>query len=92
MISKKQLTEKVHRMKEIKCQISDLNLEYDNLKSEIQADMLKRGVSELTGEDWCVSWIYYNRNNFDTESFKEEHPKLYESYHNVKEVQKFLVN
>lgn len=80
MYSKKTLTEKVHRIRDLERQISDMETELENLKYDIKSDMEKREVDVLTGDDWKASWIEYMSQRFDQTQFKKDHPDLYESY------------
>ena len=91
MYSQKKLTEKVHRLRELERQMSDIEIEIENLKDALKSDMDKRGVTELVGDDWKITWNFYGSSRFDQKVFKEDHPELYEQYRHVYEVRKFLV-
>jgi predicted phage-related endonuclease len=80
MYSKKTLTEKVHRLRELERQVSDLEIEIENLKDELKQDMEKRQVNELIGDDWKITWSSYESSRFDQKGFKVDHPQLFEQY------------
>lgn len=91
MYSKKKLTEKVHRLRDLERQISDLEIELENLKDDLKADMDKRGVTELVGDDWKITWNFYGSSRFDQRGFKDDHPDLYEAYRHEYEARRFSV-
>ena len=91
MYSQKKLTEKVHRLRELERQMSDIEIEIENLKDALKSDMDKRGVTELVGDDWKITWNFYGSSRFDQKEFKEDHPELYEQYQREYASRKFLV-
>lgn len=80
MFSQKKLTERVHKLKELERQEQDLHTQIENLKNEIKREMENRGVDQLIGEDWQVSWTQVTTNRFNQSAFKKEHPHLFESF------------
>lgn len=91
MTSKKKLTEKVHRLRELENQISILETEAENIKDELKSIMMKEGVDELTGDDWKVTWKKVLSSRFDQSNFKASHPDLFESFKVISESRRFNV-
>ena len=53
--------------------------------------MDKRGVTELVGDDWKITWNFYGSSRFDQRGFKDDHPDLYEAYRHEYEARRFSV-
>lgn len=80
MYNLEELTEKVHRLKELMRQAEDINTTIDNIKNDIKAHMEKNDLTELVGEDWKVTWKSIDSMRFDQKSFSSKHPELFESF------------
>lgn len=91
MISQKKLDEKVKRLKALKRDHEDLETQIKNLEDELKSEMLDRGVSELKGEDWIVTWTTIQSNRFDQSAFRVVHPDLFESFKSITESKRFSV-
>lgn len=91
MCSKKKLDEKVKKLKELIRKSEDLDIQIDNLKNELKEEMTTRGVTELKGDDWVVTWNTVSSNRLDQTLLKSCHPEIYESCKVVTESKRFIV-
>lgn len=69
---------RISELAEIESQIEKLRRQAEEIKDEIKQFM--GAEEELITENYVVKWINVESNRFDTKLFKEDHPKLYESY------------
>ena len=91
MISQKKLDEKVKILKALKREYEDLETQIKNLEEELKSEMLSRGVTELKGEDWIITWTTIQSNRFNQSAFRSVHPDLFESFKSITESKRFLV-
>lgn len=92
MYNSDELTDKVHLLKKLKRDAEDLESQIKNLENELKSEMEEKGVSELTGEDWKITWNYVNSNRFDQSAFKTIHPDLFESFKVATSSRRFLLS
>lgn len=90
MCNNKKLAEKVHLLKQLEREQEGLEAKINNLKNEIKEELTKRGVNELEGEDWKVTWNPYTTTRFDQSKFKTAYPDLYEQFKISSESRKFV--
>lgn len=91
MMNNVELTEKVRLLKQLDRKMSDLETRIENLKNELKEEMTSRGVDELKGEDWVITWKSVSSKRFDQSAFKALNPTMYEDYSKITESKRFVV-
>lgn len=91
MCTMNKLTEKVHTLRQLESEVVAMNSRIEALKNEIKEELNRRGVSELVGDDWKVTWNSYSSSRFDQSAFRKAHPDLYESFKVISESKRFTV-
>lgn len=88
----KKLIELAKRYKEIQAQEAQLKKEKDEIKNILMAEMKERGLEQLLLDAYKILYSKYETTKFDTQSFKEEHSKMYNRYTYTSVQEKVLVN
>lgn len=68
------MTKKVHELRELKRMLEELNAEIEAIQEEIKGEMTARGVEELEGVDWRITWHSVTSSRLDTTAMKKELP------------------
>ena len=71
---------RINRIKELEAQKKELETQINELKNEIKKTMEQRGVDECRTKNFVVRWKEIVSNSFDSKTFKNENPEVYESY------------
>lgn len=79
-MKKDTVIKKCEKFKELQRQIDELSYELDNIKEELKADMVERGVDEYVVGGFTISYKAVISNRFDSKAFKEKYGSLYENY------------
>lgn len=91
MMNIEELTEKVRLFKQLDREASDLNTRIENIKNELKEEMTARGVDELKGEDWVITWKTVESKRLDQSLFKSAHPDIFEKFTSISESKRFTV-
>ncbi len=75
-----ELKKKIEELKELEGLIKEAEAEVEALKDEIKAEMDKEHKEEMSVDRYTVRWKAVFTNRFDTTTFKEAMPKVYEAY------------
>ena len=76
----------------IRSMISELEAEAEALTDKIKSAMTERGEETLTGDGWKASWKNVNSSRFDSKSFKEDYPDVYEAYSKATTTTRFTLS
>lgn len=76
----------------IRAMIAELEAEAEALTDKIKSAMIERGEETLTGDGWKASWKNINSSRFDSKSFKEDYPDVYEAYSKKTTTTRFTVS
>ena len=71
---------KVAQLLKIQKKEKEMKREKDRLKKEIQDEMTARKVSKIGTKKFEASWIWYSTHRFDSTTFKEKMPELYDKF------------
>ena len=75
-----ELNEKIQDIRELKRMVEELTNEINSLQDEIKEELNARGVEELAGVDWKVSYKTVMVNRLDTNAIKREFPEIIEEF------------
>ena len=75
-----ELNEKIQDIRELKRMVEELTNEINSLQDEIKEELNARGVDELAGVDWKVSYKTVMVNRLDTNAIKREFPEIIEEF------------
>lgn len=90
-MSKKEMTQKVKELRELRRFIDELTGEAEAIADEIKAQMTADGVDTLTGDDFKVTWKPIKTSRFDGKAFKTAMPDLYERFVRQTETRRFVL-
>lgn len=91
MYNENELNEKVHALRQMKKEAEDLAAKIKSIEDELKTEMTERGVDELSGDDWKITWKVVGSNRLDQSAFKTLYPDLYESLKTYSESRRFLL-
>lgn len=92
MLSERTLDKKVATLKKLKAQQKELEEMITKIEDSLKAEMEERKEYKLEGKTWKVTWDMVTSSRFDQNSFKEAHPKLFESYKKPSSSRRFLLS
>ena len=90
MLGARAIDNRVAKIAELEARKADLVAEIDKIKAELQDDMTEKGVDELNGFHYKVTWKEVVSNKFDTTLFKKERKALYDAYLKATAARRFL--
>lgn len=79
-MSTKEINAAVRKIKALQRKADILDDEIEKLKSEVKAEMMALGVSELTAGTYKVKYTSVVTERFDTKAFKTSHEDIYRMY------------
>ena len=79
-LPEKKLAEIVVRYKEIQVEENKLKAEKEELKALLKTDMKLKQLSKLDIEDIHVTYSEFVKEYFNSQAFKEAHPKMYKEF------------
>lgn len=91
-LTTKKLVELAKRYKEISAQEAQLKKEKDQIKEVLMNEMKTRKEEELIVDVYKIIYSKYDTTKFDTNTFKQEHSKMYDKYCYTNTCEKLLVN
>ena len=79
-MNKRTLQAKIKKYAELSNQIADLTKQKDALTAELKEYMITESLDTLTTKQYKIKYSSYERINFNSKIFKEEHPRIYDRY------------
>lgn len=79
-MNKRTLQAKIKKYAELSNQIAELTKQKDSLKAELKEYMINQSLDTLTTKEYKIKYSTYERINFNSKIFKEEHPRMYDRY------------
>lgn len=80
----------LNRREELVQMIGKMEKEKDTIDQKIKLEM--QDAAYATTEDYRIAWTTNESRRLDSKRFKEEHPKLYDSYCKTINSRRFTVN
>ena len=68
------MTKTIHELRELRRMAEEINAEIEALQDVLKQEMTARGVEELAGDDWRVTWHSVTSSRLDTTAMKKELP------------------
>ena len=90
MLGARAIDNRVAKIADIEARKRELNAELEALKNELKDEMSERGIDELHGSKFRVSWKDVVSHRFDSALFKKERGALYSEYLKVVSDKRFL--
>ena len=90
-MSERTLLNKVRKLKELEQQKKEIEKQIEQAQQEIKNEMSNKGTEEMTAGDYIIRWTSLVRNSFDSKSFKEKHPRLYNQFMKSSESKRFSI-
>ena len=90
MLGVRAIDNRVAKIEELEARKAAIVAEIDKVKGELQEDMVEKGVDELRGLHYKVSWKEVVSNKLDTTLLKKEHKALYDAYLKATSARRFL--
>ena len=87
----KEITAKVHELKELKLMAEELEAQITTIEDEIKAEMTAQNINEIVLGIFKVRWTKVVSSRFDSKAFKETHASLYDQYCKPVESKRFSV-
>ena len=79
-MSVNEMITKVRELKELKAMAEELAAAISTIEDEIKAEMTARNVEELTVDVYKIRYKTVNSSRFDSSSFKNAMPDLYNQF------------
>lgn len=79
-MNKRTLQAKINKYAKLSNQIADLTKQKDALTAELKEYMITESLDTLTTKKYKIKYSSYERINFNSKNFKEEHPRMYDRY------------
>lgn len=79
-MNKRTLQAKINKYAKLSNQIADLTKQKDALTAELKEYMITESLDTLTTKQYKIKYSSYERINFNSKIFKEEHPRMYDRY------------
>ena len=68
------MTKTIHELRELRRMAEEIAAEIETLQDVLKQEMTARGVDELSGDDWRVTWRDVTSSRLDTTAMKKELP------------------
>lgn len=68
------MTKTIHELRELRRMAEEIAAEIEALQDVLKNEMTARGVEELAGDDWRVTWHSVTSSRLDTAAMKKELP------------------
>ncbi|MCL2387824.1 MAG: hypothetical protein FWC89_09800 [Defluviitaleaceae bacterium] len=85
------LLEKIHDLKKLKLDLSELEKEIKDIEDTIKKEMTTRNVSELIVDVFKIRWKPFTTTRIDTTALKEELPEIAARYSKVTESHRLTI-
>ena len=79
-MNKRTLQAKINKYAKLSNEIAELTKEKDSLKAELKEYMLTECLNTISSKQYNIKFSSYERINFNSKIFKEEHPRMYDRY------------
>ena len=79
-MNKRTLQAKINKYAKLSNQIAELTKQKDALTAELKEYMITESLDTLTTKEYKIKYSTYERINFNSKIFKEEHPRMYDKY------------
>lgn len=90
-LSERQIDNRIKKIEELKAQIESLEVELESLKDELKADLSNKELDELATSNYVVSYKLIESKRFDSKTFKEDHPDMYDIYSTTSSCRRFRI-
>lgn len=80
MLGVRAIDNRVIKIADLEARKREIDAELEALKDELKDEMVERGVDELHGSKYRVSWKEVVSSRFDSALFKRERKSLYDAY------------
>lgn len=85
------MTNKIRELRELRRMSEEIAAEIEALQDEIKAEMTARGVDELAGDDWKVTWKPITSTRLDSTALKKELPEIAARYSKESTARRFVI-
>ena len=75
-----ELISMVTELKELQSFRSEIDEQIDNIESQIKAHLSDTGLHEMRAGVYHIRWIDVTSKRFDSRSFKNDYPDIYNNY------------
>lgn len=75
-----ELINKIENLKRLEALIREAQTEAEALKEEIKEEMAKQNKEEIIVDRYVVRWTIVSTDRFDSTTFKQKHPDIYEMF------------
>lgn len=87
----KAIENRINKLKVLEDQKKAIENEIDKLKTEIKADMERKGVEEIRTDNFIVRFTRVITKRFDGKRFEQDHKKMYNQYIKQAESRRFSI-
>lgn len=85
------MEKKIAELRELMRMKEEIEAEITAIQDEIKADMTARGVEELRGTDYKVTWKAYTQKRIDSKALKAALPDVAAKFSTEVTVRRFLI-
>lgn len=85
------MEKKIAELRELMRMKEEIEAEITAIQDEIKADMTVRGVEELRGTDYKVTWKAYQTSRIDSKALKADLPDIAAKYTKTTTARRFLI-
>lgn len=87
------MNEKIKELRELRRLAEEIAAEIETIQDGIKAEMTARGVDQISGDDWRVTWRDVTSSRIDTTAMKKELPaELIERYTKTTTAKRFTIH
>lgn len=87
------MNEKIKELRELRRLAEEIAAEIETLQDAIKSEMNARGVDQISGDDWRVTWRDVTSSRIDTAAMKKELPAdLIERYTKTTTTKRFTIH
>ena len=86
-----ELNSRVSEIRELKRMAAELQEQIDSMTDEIKQELVSRGVDELSGIDWKVTYKAVTSTRLDTTALKKSMPEIVERFTKTTTTRRFCI-
>lgn len=79
-MSKNEMISKVEYLRELEEMMEEIKAEADTIRDGLKAEMMERGLEEMTCGQYIIRWTAVISNRFDSTAFKKQFADLYKNF------------
>ena len=91
-MSQNEMITKIEALRDWENLMEEAKAEAEALRDSIKADMLEKGVEELTAGRFIVRWTSVLSTRFDSTAFRKAHSELYQEFTKQTSSRRFTVS